>query len=134
MFKTIKYSDQYLAKTSFKRALLFILILVTFLFLPWYLAIVKNGIATQFTWWSLLPLILTLLVVSVFGWFLKWLYRDYALEHDNTIAHYLRAIELKQLISLLIVSKGFYDIDSDEQGQFVSYFPKVRIKFLFKTG
>lgn len=134
MFKTIKYNDQYLAKTSFKRALLFILILVTFLFLPWYLAIVKNGIATQFTWWSLLPLILTLLVVSVFGWFLKWLYRDYALEHDNTIAHYLRAIELKQLISLLIVSKGFYDIDSDEQGQFVSYFPKVRIKFLFKTG
>lgn len=134
MFKTIKYSDQYLAKTSFKRALLFILILVTFLFLPWYLAIVKNGITTQFTWWSLLPLILTLLVVSVFGWFLKWLYRDYALEHDNTIAHYLRAIELKQLISLLIVSKGFYDIDSDEQGQFVSYFPKVRIKFLFKTG
>lgn len=134
MFKTIKYSDQYLAKTSFKRALLFILILVTFLFLPWYIAIVKNGIATQFTWWSLLPLILTLLVVSVFGWFLKWLYRDYALEHDNTIAHYLRAIELKQLISLLIVSKGFYDIDSDEQGQFVSYFPKVRIKFLFKTG
>lgn len=134
MFKTIKYSDQYLAKTSFKRALLFILILVTFLFLPWYLAIVKNGIATQFTWWSLLPLILTLLVVSVFGWFLKWLYRDYALEHDNTIAHYLRAIELKQLISLLIVSKDFYDIDSDEQGQFVSYFPKVRIKFLFKTG
>ncbi|MDI6572931.1 cell division protein FtsK [Leuconostoc lactis] len=134
MFKAIKYSDQYLAKTSFKRALLFILILVTFLFLPWYLAIVKNGIATQFTWWSLLPLILTSLVVSVFGWFLKWLYRDYALEHDNTIAHYLRAIELKQLISLLIVSKGFYDIDSDEQGQFVSYFPKVRIKFLFKTG
>lgn len=134
MFKTIKYSDQYLAKTSFKRALLFILILVTFLFLPWYLAIVKNGIATQFTWWHLLPLILTLLVVSVFDWFLKWLYRDYALDHDNTIAHYLRAIELKQLISLLIVSKGFYDIDSDDQGQFVSYFPKVRIKFLFKTG
>ena len=87
MFKAIKYSDQYLAKTSFKRALLFILILVTFLFLPWYLAIVKNEIATQFTWWSLLPLILTSLVVSVFGWFLKWLYRDYALEHDNTIAH-----------------------------------------------
>ncbi|MGL4690421.1 MAG: cell division protein FtsK, partial [Leuconostoc mesenteroides] len=134
MFKTIKYSDQYLAKTSFKRALLFILILVTFLFLPWYLAIVKNGIAAQFTWWHLLPLILTLLVVSVFGWFLKWMYRDYALDHDNTTAHYLRAIELKQLISLLIVSKGFYDIDSDEQGQFVSYFPKVRIKFLFKTG
>lgn len=134
MFNTIKYSDQYLAKTSFKRALLFILILVTVLFLPWYLAIVKNGIATQFTWWSLLPLILILLVVSVFGGFLKWLYRNYALEHDNIIAHYLRAIELKQLISLLIVSKGFYNIDSDEQGQFVSYFPKVRIKFLFKTG
>ena len=28
MFKTIKYSDQYLAKTLFKRALLFILFLV----------------------------------------------------------------------------------------------------------
>ncbi|CUW10989.1 FtsK/SpoIIIE family protein [Leuconostoc gelidum subsp. gasicomitatum] len=35
-YKTIKYSDQYLAKTLFKRALLFVLVLVTVLFLPWY--------------------------------------------------------------------------------------------------
>lgn len=134
MFKTIKYRDQFLAKTLLKRALLFILILVTVLFLPWYITIVKNGIATQFTWWNLLPLILTLLAVSVFGWLLNWIYRDYALAHDNVVSHYMRAIELRQLISLLIVSKGFYDTDNDEQGQFVSYFPKVRIKFLFKTG
>lgn len=134
MFKTIKYSDQFLAKTLFKRALLFILILVTLLFLPWYITIVKNGIATQFTWWNLLPIIFTLIIVGACSWLLNWLYHVYALEHADVIAHYMRAIELRQLISLLIVSKGFYDTDSDEQGQFVSYFPKIRIKFLFKTG
>ncbi|MGR8823252.1 cell division protein FtsK [Leuconostoc citreum] len=134
MMKTIKYRDQYLAKTLFKRALFFILVLVTVLFLPWYTIIVKNGLTSRFTWWHLLPIVFTLIMISAFGWLLNWLYRDYALEHDNFIAHYMHAIELRQLISLLIVSKGFYDTDSDEKGQFVSYFPKVRIKFLFKTG
>ncbi|MGR8861887.1 cell division protein FtsK [Leuconostoc citreum] len=134
MMKTIKYSDQYLAQTLFKRALFFALIVVTVLFLPWYISIVKNGLASQFSWWHLLPIVFTLIMISAFGWLLNWLYRVYALEHDDFIAHYMRAIELRQLISLLIVSKGFYDTDSDEKGQFVSYFPKVRIKFLFKTG
>ena len=132
--KTIKYSDQFLAKTLFKRALLFILVLVTGLFLPWYVAIVKTGITSQFTWWNLSPILITLMIVSVFGWLLNWLYRNYALEHDNVVANYLRSIELRQLISLLIVSKGFYDTDNDEKGEFISYFPKIRIKFLFKTG
>ena len=134
MYKKIKYSDQYLAKTLFKQALLFILILITILFLPWYVAIVKTGITSQFTWWNLSPILITLMIVGVFGWLLNWLYRSYALEHDNLIANYLRSIELRQLISLLIVSKGFYDTDRDEKGEFVSYFPKIRIKFLFKTG
>ncbi|MBZ5984169.1 cell division protein FtsK [Leuconostoc gelidum subsp. gasicomitatum] len=142
MFKIIKYSDQYLAKTLFKRALLFVLVLVTVLFLPWYWQIVQglllhwqNGLSLVHDYTLLfIPMTITvwLLVISV--WLLRRLYRDYALKHDNAIARYMRSIELRQLISLLLVSKGFYDTDDDEQGQYVAYFPKVRIKFLFKTG
>ncbi|MGR8827593.1 cell division protein FtsK [Leuconostoc citreum] len=142
MMKTIKYSDQYLAKTLFKRVLLFILILVTVLFLPWYWAFMQSiynqlqvGMLSQVNWFGfLLPLVISLGVLSFFVWFLPWLYRVYALDHDNWLGHYLSSIEIRQLLSLLVVSKGFYDTDSDEKGQYVKYFPRIKVKFLFKTG
>ncbi|WP_349549651.1 cell division protein FtsK [Leuconostoc pseudomesenteroides] len=142
MFRIIKYNDQYLAKTLLKRTLLFILVVMTVLFLPWYWSIIQSlynqwqvGTFNQVNWFMVsLPLVISLGFLSFFGWFLLWLYRVYALDHDNLIAHYLSSIEIRQLLSLLVVSKGFYDIDSDEKGQYVKYFPKIRVKFLFKTG
>lgn len=142
MFKTIKYNDQYLAKILLKRTLLFILFVMTVLFLPWYWSIIRLlynqwqvGAFNQVNWFMIcLPLVISLWVLGYFGWFTPWLYRVYALDHDNLIAHYLSSIEIRQLLSLLVVSKGFYDTDSDEKGQYVKYFPKIRVKFLFKTG
>ena len=38
------------------------------------------------------------------------------------------------MISLLIVSKGFFDTASDDNGTFIAYFPKLKLKVLHKTG
>ncbi|WP_349585239.1 FtsK/SpoIIIE domain-containing protein, partial [Leuconostoc citreum] len=116
--------------------------LMTVLFLPWYWSIIQLlynqwqvGTFNQVNWFMVcLPLVISLGVLGYFGWFLPWLYRVYALDHDNFIAHYLSSIEIRQLLSLLVVSKGFYDTDSDDKGQYVKYFPKIKVKFLFKTG
>ena len=134
MFKKIKYSDQYLAKTLFKRTLLFILFLVTICFGFWYLNIFQSLMKGQYSWWYLSPIFLSILLTGLFGWGLYWLYKHYPIHHDNKLAHYFTAIELRQLISLLVVSKGYFETVSDENGTFVKYFPKIRIKFLFKTG
>lgn len=50
MFKTIKYSDQYLAKTLFKRTLLFIWFLVTVCFGFWYWNVFQEMMQGQFGW------------------------------------------------------------------------------------
>ncbi|WP_349535436.1 cell division protein FtsK [Leuconostoc citreum] len=142
MLKTIKYNDQYLAKTLFKRTLLFILVLMTVLFLPWYWSIIQLlyhqwqvGTISQVNWFMVcLPLMISLGVVGYFVWFLSWLYRVYTLDHDNILSRYMRSIEIRQLISMLVVSKGFFDTDSDDVGEYLAYFPKLKVKFLFKTG
>ena len=38
------------------------------------------------------------------------------------------------MISLLVVSKGFFDTASDDNGTFIAYFPKLKLKVLHKTG
>ncbi|MBZ5945602.1 cell division protein FtsK [Leuconostoc gasicomitatum] len=134
MFKKIKYSDQYLAKTLFKRTLLFILFLVTICFGFWYLNIFQALMQEQYSWWYLSPIFLSILLTSLFGWGVFWFYKNYAPEHSDFISKYLKTVELRQMISLLIVSKGFFDTASDDNGTFIAYFPKLKLKVLHKTG
>lgn len=134
MFKKIKYSDQYLAKTLFKRTLLFILFLVTFCFGFWYLNIFQALMQGQYSWWYLSPIVLSILLTCLFGWGVFWFYKNYAPEHSDFISKYLKTVELRQMISLLVVSKGFFDTASDDNGTFIAYFPKLKLKVLHKTG
>lgn len=134
MFKTIKYSDQYLAKTLFKRTLLFILFLVTVCFGFWYLNIFQSLMQGQYSWWYLSPIVLSALLTGLVGWGVFWFYKHYAPEHSDFISKYLKTVELRQMISLLIVSKGFFDTASDDNGTFIAYFPKLKLKVLHKTG
>ena len=134
MFKTIKYSDQYLAKTLFKRALLFILFLVTICFGFWYLNIFQALMQRQYSWWYLSPIVLSIVLTALFGWGVFWFYKHYAPEHSDFVSKYLKTVELRQMISLLVVSKGFFDTASDDIGTFIAYFPKLKLKVLHKTG
>lgn len=106
MFKKIKYSDQYLAKTLFKRTLLFILFLVTLCFGFWYLNIFRALMQGQYSWWYLSPIVLSILLTALFGWGVFWFYKHYASEHSDFVSKYLKTVELRQMISLLVVSKG----------------------------
>lgn len=133
-FKTIKYSNQYLAKTLFKRTLLFILFLVTICFGFWYLNIFQSLMQGQYSWWYLSPIVLSVLLTGLVGWGVFWFYKHYAPEHSDFISKYLKTVELRQMISLLIVSKGFFDTASDDNGKFIAYFPKLKLKVLHKTG
>ena len=134
MFKKIKYSDQYLAKTLFKRTLLFVWFVVTVCFGFWYLNIFQALMQGQYSWWYLLPIVLSILLTGLFGWGFFWFYKNYAPEHSDFISKYLKTVELRQMISLLIVSKGFFDTASDDNGTFIAYFPKLKLKVLHKTG
>ncbi|MFR4249504.1 MAG: cell division protein FtsK [Leuconostoc lactis] len=134
MMKTIKYSDQYLAKTLFKRTLLFIWFFVTVCFGFWYLNIFQSLMQGQYSWWYLSPIVLSILLTGLVGWGVFWFYKHYAPEHSDFISKYLKTVELRQMISLLIVSKGFFDTASDDNGTFIAYFPKLKLKVLHKTG
>ncbi|WP_273706722.1 FtsK/SpoIIIE domain-containing protein [Leuconostoc mesenteroides] len=134
MFKKIKYSDQYLAKTLFKRTLLFIWFFVTVCFGFWYLNIFQSLMQGQYSWWYLSPIVLSILLTGLVGWGMFWFYKHYAPEHSDFISKYLKTVELRQMISLLIVSKGFFDTASDDNGTFIAYFPKLKLKVLHKTG
>lgn len=133
-FKTIKYSNQYLAKTLFKRTLLFILFLVTICFGFWYLNIFQSLMQGQYSWWYLSPIVLSVLLTGLVGWGVVWFYKHYAPEHSDFISKYLKTVALRQMISLLIVSKGFFDTASDDNVTFIAYFPKLKLKVLHKTG
>ena len=134
MFKKIKYSDQYLAKTLFKRTLLFVWFLVTVCFGFWYLNIFQPLMQGKYSWWYLSPIVLSILLTGLVGWGVFWFYKHYAPEHSDFISKYLKKVELRQMISLLIVSKGFFDTASDDNGTFIAYFPKLKLKVLHKTG
>ncbi|WP_288957742.1 cell division protein FtsK [uncultured Leuconostoc sp.] len=134
MFITIRYSDQYLAKTLLKRTLLFICFLLTICFGFWYLAIFQSLTQGQYSWWYLSPIVLSVLLTGLVGWGVFWFYKNYAPEHSDFISKYLKTVELRQMISLLIVSKGFFDTASDDNGTFIAYFPKLKLKVLHKTG
>ncbi|KAA8365805.1 MULTISPECIES: FtsK/SpoIIIE domain-containing protein [Leuconostoc] len=134
MFKTIKYSDQYLAKTLFKRTLLFVWFLVTVCFGFWYLAIFQLLMQGQYSWWYLSPVVLSVLLTGLVGCGVFWFYKHYAPEHSDFISKYLKTVELRRMISLLIVSKGFFDTASDDNGTFIAYFPKLKLNVLHKTG
>ena len=134
MFKKIKYSDQYLAKTLFKRTLLFILFLVTICFGFCYLNIFQALMQEQYSWWYLSPIVLSVLLTGLVGWGVFWFYKNYAPEHSDFVSKYLKTVELRQMMSLLVVSKGFFDTASDDNGTFIAYFPKLKLKVLHKTG
>ncbi|WP_188351164.1 cell division protein FtsK [Leuconostoc pseudomesenteroides] len=134
MFKKIKYSDQYLAKTLFKRTLLFVWFLVTVCFGFWYLNIFQPLMQGKYSWWYLSPIVLSILLTGLVGRGVFWFYKHYAPEHSDFISKYLKTVELRQMISLLIVSKGFFDTSSDDNGTFIAYFPKLKLKVLHKTG
>ncbi|MBU6001453.1 cell division protein FtsK, partial [Lactococcus lactis] len=66
----------------------------------------------QFNWWDMLPIGLSIFVTVVFGWSLHWFYKYYAPKHTDIFSRYLKRIELRQMISLLVVSKGFFDTET----------------------
>ncbi|HBP98540.1 cell division protein FtsK [Leuconostoc lactis] len=134
MLITIRYSDQYLAKTLFKRTLLFIWFLITICFGFWYLAIFQSLTQGQYSWWYLSPIVLSVLLTGLVGWGVFWFYKNYAPEHSDFVSKYLKTVELRQMMSLLVVSKGFFDTASDDNGTFIAYFPKLKLKVLHKTG
>lgn len=134
MLITIRYSDQYLAKTLFKRTLLFIWFLITICFGFWYLAIFQSLTQGQYSWWYLSPIVLSVLLTGLVGWGVFWFYKNYAPEHSDFVSKYLKTVELRQMMSLLVVSKGFFDTASDDNGTFIAYFPKLKLKVLYKTG
>ncbi len=88
----------------------------------------------QYSWWYLSPIVLSVLLTGLVGWGVFWFYKHYAPEHSDFISKYLKTVELRQMISLLIVSKGFFDTASDDNGTFIAYFPKLKLKVLHKTG
>lgn len=133
-FKTIKYSNQYLAKTLFKRTLLFILFLVTICFGFWYLNIFQSLMQGQYSWWYLSPIVLSVLLTGLVGWGVFWFYKHYAPEHSDFISKYLKTVELRQMISLLVVSKGFFDTETAENNTYLTYYPKLKIKVKHMTG
>lgn len=63
---------------------------------------------------------LSIALTVLFGWGVFWFYT----EHSN----------LRQMISLLIVSKVIFDTASDDNGTFKAYFQKLKLKLLHKTG
>ncbi|QIL49920.1 cell division protein FtsK [Weissella coleopterorum] len=134
MFKTIKYKDQVLARTLLLRCLYVsaFLLLMLFSFVWWKLRqslVQVNNV--QYVISFLVILAIVLLAETIF---LKWLYTSYSLSHRDRLANYLKSIEFRQMLSLLMVTKGLFETKSDDDGEFVSYFPKVRVKFKFDTG
>lgn len=134
MFRKIKYSDQYLAKTLFKRTLLFIFLLVNVLFISWYISIFRELMREKFSWWDMSPIGLSFLVTIVFSWSLFWFYKHYAPTHADLFSRYLKRIEFQQMISLLVVSKGFFDTESMDNNTYLTYYPKLKIKVKHTTG
>ena len=63
-----------------------------------------------------------------------WLYKVYTPQHDNFITRYLKTVEYRQMISLLVVSKGYFETTNKEKGTYLTYYPKIRLKILFDTG
>ena len=134
MFKTIKYSDQYLAKTLFKRTLLFILVLVTVCFGFWYWNIFQAMMKGQYSWWYLSPIVSSIVLTALSGWVIFGVYKNYAPKHTDIFSRYLKSIELRQMISLLVVSKGFFDTETAENNTYLTYYPKLKIKVKHNTG
>lgn len=134
MFKTIKYSNQYLAKTLFKRTVLFVWILTTFCFGFWYWNIFQAMMHGQFSWWYLSPIVLSIVLTAFSGWVIFGFYKNYAPKHTDFLSRYLKRIELRQMISLLVVSKGFFDTETTDNNTYLTYYPKLKIKVKHNTG
>ncbi|MDI6552114.1 cell division protein FtsK, partial [Leuconostoc suionicum] len=134
MFRKIKYSDQYLTRALFKRTLLFVFLLVNLLFSLWYWTIFQAMMASKFSWWDLLPIGLSILVTVVVGWSLYWFYKNYAPKHTDFLSRYLKRVELRQMISLLVVSKGFFDTETVDNNTYLTYYPNLKIKVKHNTG
>lgn len=134
MFRKIKYSDQYLAKTLFKRFLLFVFLIVNVSCSLWYWAIFQAMMSSKFSWWDSLPIGLSIFMTIVFGWSLHFFYKHYAPTHNDLFSRYLKRIELRQMISLLVVSKGFFDTETAENNTYLTYYPKLKIKVKHTTG
>ncbi|CAK1254169.1 DNA segregation ATPase FtsK/SpoIIIE or related protein (FtsK) [Fructobacillus tropaeoli] len=126
MYKKIKYQDQYLAKTLLKRSLLFLLVL--FLLLSG-LALFKGILSFSLMTVFILGFVLVFLEVGL-AYSLYYLFKTYSQAHTGRLANYLKKVEYRQLLSLLVVSKGFYDEADGE----LTYFPKIAVRFNFKTG
>ncbi|MCK8627052.1 IS30 family transposase [Fructobacillus sp. M131] len=58
---------------------------------------------------------------------LYYLFKTYSQAHTGRLAN---KVEYRQLIALLVVSKGFYDEADGE----LTYFPKIAVRFNFDTG
>lgn len=134
MFRKIKYSDQYLAKTLFKRALLFIFLLINVLCGVWYLSIFRELLRDKFSWWAISPIGLSLLITGLCGWGLYVFYKHYAPTHTDLFSRYLKRIEIRQMISLLVASKAFFDTETNDNSTYLTYYPKLKIKVKHTTG
>ncbi|MGR8825109.1 cell division protein FtsK [Leuconostoc mesenteroides] len=134
MFKTIKYSDQYLAKTLFKRTLLFVWILVTVCFGFWHWNIFQAMMKGHYSWWYLSPIVSSIVLTALSGCVIFGVYKNYAPKHTDIFSRYLKRIELRQMISLLVVSKGFFDTETTDNNTYLTYYPKLKIKVKNNTG
>ncbi|GEK60397.1 hypothetical protein LCI01_00330 [Leuconostoc citreum] len=90
--------------------------------------------ASKFNWCDILPFGLSILVTVVFGWSLYWFYKHYGPTHADLVSRYLKRIELRQMISLLVVSKGFFDTETTDNNTYLTYYPKLKIKVKHTTG
>ncbi|MCM0582716.1 cell division protein FtsK [Weissella diestrammenae] len=134
MYRKIKYGDQYFARTLFIRSLLFIsfslLLINTFmLFL-----LLSMRINLSIVMVSIVMLIEFAVVLSFASHFLQRLYTEYPKTHDNWLSHYIATVEVQQILSKLVSSKGAYETNSDDKGEYITYYPKIKFKLLHATG
>ncbi|GAK31901.1 DNA segregation ATPase FtsK/SpoIIIE related protein [Weissella oryzae SG25] len=132
MYRKIKYSDQELAKTLYKRTLLFLSVILFVPVVLFWVHLIKTGYQDKAGYF--VPLVIMALLVGAGAFYLFRLYKYYGLKHDNWLSRKFLLIETKQLFAKLVISRGMFDVSSDDKGEYISYFPLIRIKFNYSTG
>lgn len=80
------------------------------------------------------PIVLSIVLTALSGWVIFGIYKNYAPKHADLFSRYLKRIELRQMISLLVVSKGFFDTETTDNNTYLTYYPKLKIKVKHTTG
>ncbi|GAK31936.1 DNA segregation ATPase FtsK/SpoIIIE related protein [Weissella oryzae SG25] len=132
MYRKIKYSDQELAKTLYKRTLLFLSVILFVPVVLFWVHLIETGYQDKAGYF--VPLVVIVLLIAAGAFYLFRLYKYYGLKHDNWLSRKFLLIETRQLFAKLVISRGMFDVSSDDKGEYISYFPLIRIKFNYSTG